>query len=96
LEWENKMSEDAFAYKGYRDRVTVEKIPHQSNYKRQEVVSGRPEDVMLYVADRLNEPTTVMYSHMAWCIATIVHESGKSQKWPTLKVVLTKSNYAGD
>lgn len=90
------MSDDSFAYNGYKDRVQVEKIPQRTNHKRQEVVTGRPEDVMLYVADRLRENVVRAYEHMAWNIATILVDSQKKGKWPQIKVVLNKSDYAGD
>jgi len=81
-------------YNKYKDRVQVEKLRTTSHYYQAERVSGLAEDVMLYVADKLLQPVTPMYEHMAWRVTNlVVEQDGHRRK---LVVDLHKSNYAGD
>jgi hypothetical protein len=89
------MSLDGFKYAGYKDRVKVEKEKANNHWTRRESVTGKAEDVMLYVADRLNEKTTICYEHMAWRIVKTEIES-EIGEIPTYTVHLYKSDYAGD
>ena len=82
----------SFAYTNYEDRVSVERIPNRDRWTYQERLSGRPEDVMLVVSDRLRQSVTQCYEHMAWKVRHVEYTAENS--W--LVVELTKNNYAGD
>lgn len=86
---------ESSAYSNYKDKVTVNELKTRDRWTRRVNVSGKPEHVMLYVAEKLQLPVTPHYEHMAWQILSMDYRH-EGEVRPILEVRLYKSDYAGD